>query len=394
MAPEKFVAKVVHLDAGHECPIHVAAAILNPDVRGKRRIVSGRGESAEEAERRCLAEASERHAAVFKPDHAPLYASLDELGTTAADPRAILLISEHQYQSAPQWNLTVEPDHRLPRHFDPRARIGWVAARHALSAETVHVPAAHVFLGYPNAALEGFPVPDSSGLAAGETQLSACERALLELVERDAVSIWWYGRVRRPELRSEARAIPWGEAFAEWMRRMNRQFWLLDLTHDLGIPVAAAISCNPQGRDLSLGFASGRSLSHAAAGALGELVQFDLTKRLQGGQTALHPAHLLSWCGAVAVRDHAFLCPDPDAPPVVSAGREPVATISNAGLTPLIIELPAGADGVHVVRAVVPGLRPIWPRFAPGRLYDVPFQLGWHSCKLTESELNPVAILY
>ena len=30
-----------------------------------------------------------------------------------------------------------------------------------------------------------------------------------------------------------------------------------------------------------------------------------------------------------------------------------------------------------VVKVVVPGLRRCWNRFAPGRLYDVPVQLGW-----------------
>lgn len=393
MVYEKIVSKLIHLDAGHECPIHVAAAILKPDVTGKSRVVSGRGANAEEAEERCLAEAVERHAAIFDPDHAPIYASLDELGTTAADPRAIILISSHQYQTAAQWNATVEPDHRLPARFNPQAQIGWIAARDP-EGKAVQVPATHVFLGYPDAALEGFPVPDSSGLAAGRTQQSARERALMELVERDAVSIWWYGRVRRPELRLEGNAIPWWSAFKDWMQRTGRLFWLLDITHDLGLSVAAAVSCDRHGRDLSFGFAAGRSLAEAAAGALGELVQFDLTKQLQRGQAALHAAHLLTWCGAVAVTDHAFLRPDPNAQSVTNANANPVTAISAAGFAPLFVDLPATMHGVSVVRAIVPGLRPIWPRFAPGRLYDVPFKLGWHSCKLKEPELNPVSILY
>ena len=194
---------------------------------------------------------------------------------------------------------------------------------------------------------------------------------------------------------SHADAIPWWDAFEHWMRRTDRQFWLLDLTHDLGIPVAAAISCDAHGRDLSFGFASGRSRVEAATSALGELVQFDLTKRLQA-ENALHPAHLLSWCRAVAVEDHAFLCPDPLARGVAAAKPDPIqpqrylACRTQSSLH----RIASARQGAHVVRAIVPGLRPIWPRFAPGRLYDVPFQLGWHGYKLTESELNPVPILY
>jgi len=39
---------------------------------------------------------------------------------------------------------------------------------------------------------------------------------------------------------------------------------------------------------------------------------------------------------------------------------------------------------------IVPGLRHFWARFAPGRLYDVPVQLGWLPQPLAEEELNPI----
>ena len=33
--------------------------------------------------------------------------------------------------------------------------------------------------------------------------------------------------------------------------------------------------------------------------------------------------------------------------------------------------------GLPVVKVIVPGMRHFWPRYAPGRLYDAPVQLGW-----------------
>jgi oxazoline/thiazoline synthase len=45
-----------------------------------------------------------------------------------------------------------------------------------------------------------------------------------------------------------------------------------------------------------------------------------------------------------------------------------------------------------VVRVVAPGLRHFWPRFAPGRLYDVPVGEGWLSRPLSEDELNPFSV--
>jgi ribosomal protein S12 methylthiotransferase accessory factor len=44
------------------------------------------------------------------------------------------------------------------------------------------------------------------------------------------------------------------------------------------------------------------------------------------------------------------------------------------------------------MKAIVPGLRHFWARFAPGRLYDVPVALGWLDAPTAEADLNPVAM--
>ena len=49
--------------------------------------------------------------------------------------------------------------------------------------------------------------------------------------------------------------------------------------------------------------------------------------------------------------------------------------------------------GMPVVRVVVPGLRHFWQRFAPGRLYDVPVEMGRRDRPLAEDELNPVPVI-
>ncbi len=393
MVHDEFIAKLIDFEPEDGCPVHVVAAVLKPDGRGRTRITSGRGVTAEEAEQRAVAEAAERHAAVFKSHHGIIYASLNELGMSAVDPHKLILLSEAQYDSREKWNQAVESDHHHPARLDPSAKIGWAEAQDRDSGRLVHIPAAHVYLGYPDAASEGFPVPDSSGLAAGHSIHSAQQRAVLELVERDAVSLWWYSRAQRPELRIGAGEIAWFDAFADWLRRANRRFWLLDLGHDLRIPVAAAILCDEHGRDLCFGFAAGSTPSEAAASALCESVQFDLTKKMQARSNT--PAPFLKWCRTASIADNAFLRPEPEAPVSrLNTEPDPSAAISRAELHMIFIDLSLPAGGVHVIRAIVPGLRPIWPRFAPGRLYDVPFQLGWTDHKLTEAELNPVPILY
>jgi ribosomal protein S12 methylthiotransferase accessory factor len=48
--------------------------------------------------------------------------------------------------------------------------------------------------------------------------------------------------------------------------------------------------------------------------------------------------------------------------------------------------------GLNVVRVIVPGMRHFWPRFAPGRLYDVPVKMQWLKAPREETELNPIGV--
>ena len=61
-----------------------------------------------------------------------------------------------------------------------------------------------------------------------------------------------------------------------------------------------------------------------------------------------------------------------------------------AGLDTIVVDLSRADVDLAVAKVVVPGLRHFWPRFGPGRLYDVPVAMGWRDRPLTESELNPV----
>jgi hypothetical protein len=48
--------------------------------------------------------------------------------------------------------------------------------------------------------------------------------------------------------------------------------------------------------------------------------------------------------------------------------------------------------GLSVAQVIVPGLRHFWPRFGPGRLYDVPVAMGWKSVADAEAQLNPAPL--
>src|SRR4029079_14773840 len=66
--------------------------------------------------------------------------------------------------------------------------------------------------------------------------------------------------------------------------------------------------------------------------------------------------------------------------------------VEKKGMEMLVLDPTRSDIGMPVVKVIVPELRHFWPRFAPGRLYDVPVKLGWLSAPLAEEQLNPIMI--
>ncbi|HEV3194455.1 MAG TPA: YcaO-like family protein, partial [Polyangiaceae bacterium] len=66
--------------------------------------------------------------------------------------------------------------------------------------------------------------------------------------------------------------------------------------------------------------------------------------------------------------------------------------LEDAALELIVVDKTRPDIGLSVVQVVVPGLRHFWPRFGPGRLYEVPARLGWLPEPLAERELNQVPL--
>jgi thiazole/oxazole-forming peptide maturase SagD family component len=392
------IERIYSLDTGKGCPVHIAAAVTTPDQWGVKRVVSGRGLNPEMAMRRCIAEALERQSAIYSGSVELVRSSYLALASTAIHPPSLLQISDTQYANRLAWNAAVDDAHKLPPSFDETQDIGWVWAHSLSSHATKLIPAAYCFLGYPNANEEGFPIPDSSGLAAGEATADAMERGLLELIERDAVSIWWYNQLAMPPMMIDHAALAIWQPFMEWIKNCGRKFWLLDLSGDLCVPVAAAVSCNDLGSDLSFGFAAANTPEEAAENAMSEMVQFEVTKRYHQQAGPSPYPHFLSWCQSANISDHDFVVPS--GPKRELSKTQPLSSdvlierLANKGLEAFAMEFPCTGPHTNVVRVIVPGLRPIWPRLAAGRLYNVPHELGWVERTRQEADLNPTPILY
>ncbi|MGW2246881.1 YcaO-like family protein, partial [Streptomyces hirsutus] len=69
------------------------------------------------------------------------------------------------------------------------------------------------------------------------------------------------------------------------------------------------------------------------------------------------------------------------------------ALVAAHGLELLVLDQTRPDVGIPAVKVLVPGLRPFYARFAPGRLYDVPVSLGHFARPLAYEQLNPVPLL-
>jgi ribosomal protein S12 methylthiotransferase accessory factor len=248
---------------------------------------------------------------------------------------------------------------------------------------------------------------DSNGNAAGASLEDAILQGFFELVERDAVALWWYNRTRQPEVRLDSFDDPWVAGLRATYGRLNREVWVLDVTSDLGIPVMAAVSrrTDKPAEDIMLGFGAHFDPKIAVRRALTELGQL---LPAAGGQSdgtgyALDDLHLISWWTSATIENQRYLRPDPVAAPRTAASygytlgqsldlARMCAIARGASLDILVLNQTRPDIKMPVVKVVVPGLRHFWPRFAPGRLYDVPARLGRLAEPTPYENLNPIPL--
>jgi bacteriocin biosynthesis cyclodehydratase domain-containing protein len=363
----------------------------------RRDTFHGSGETGEEARTNCLGEAVERYSAQYHGQKLHS-ASLYHLGSTAIDPRALLLYSDQQHRNRAAWNAGQPEFHRIGVPFDPAAETSWAAANWFTSGDPVFVPAGFCYMGF----VEPFCGADSNGCAAAPSWEEAVLRGLLELIERDAVALWWYSRARRPLIKPSS----WSHRIVcvnASLQQRGYGMHLLDLTTDCAIPVCLAVCSRGDGGRVVLGSAAAAEPESAAwravLSAAGVLLGLELGGVLPQAKDQELLAHWLS---------SSTLDTDPYLAPLANTARDLnelpqlagdtsheqllhcVNQVESLGLRVAVLDLTRPELRIPAARVMVPGLRHWWARFAPGRLYDTPVRLGWIPEPLTESELNPV----
>jgi ribosomal protein S12 methylthiotransferase accessory factor len=225
------------------------------------------------------------------------------------------------------------------------------------------------------------PFPLSTGSAAGRSWDDAALHGMLELIERDAASLWWQGGNRGKLIPPGDQAHTMAEALLKQLRQTvsARRSWLLDITTDVGVPCVAAVSCKADGFGLAVGLAARPNLTAAARSAILEMCQGELAhavveaKLRERGEAALNARD----------RDHrrratmlnadrcALLQPAPQRAEHPAAEHLAIDAIEPGAVLQLIVErlgqlgieafgldLTRPRFGVPVARIIAPGLQP------------------------------------
>lgn len=387
-------------------------AMLRRNLRGQS---GGKGRTDIQARVSGVCEAIERYSGVWRGDRLTRRASFDALGPDkAVHANDLLQYSEAQYANREVWNHTGAGRlHIVPDPFDTSREIEWTAAWSLTNDRERLVPAGYAWFGHPDLVDNFYCFSDGNGNASGNTLEEAILQAFYEICERDAVGLWWYNRALRPGFDMDSLNEPYIDTLREFYAGMGRSLEVVDITTDLGIPTMAAVSrrIDHPVEDVLLGFGAHLDVRIAVLRALTEVNQFlpAVINRKPDGSTDYweDDPDTLAWLQQVTVASDPWVAPNANLA-TTSAGdyaglfsgdlakdvRSGVDRVNKAGMEVIVLDQSLPDLELKVAKVMVPGMRHFWRRLGPGRLYDVPVELGWLSAPTAEDRMNPRSVFF
>ncbi|WP_435226817.1 TOMM precursor leader peptide-binding protein [Streptomyces sp. Tue6028] len=382
---------------------------------------SGQANSFARSRDLAFLEGLERYAGTHRRHRAPVVtASFDELGDRALDPRDCGLYAPRTYAEDPM----VAP-------FDPARPIPWVTGWSLRDERPVLVPARLVYYS-AGTREDNFVFECSNGCATGGSPEEAVLFGLMELVERDAFLLGWYGGLTLPEIDLDSVRAPQVRAMVARAALQGYDVHVFDNRVDLPLPIVTGLAVRRDDGPGTLAFAAGASFDPETAveSAISEILTYiphlprqvaerpaELTAMVDDfGLVKRLPDHAALF-GLPAMRRHAhgYLTPSRVAPSAeLFAGWEelrPRAGDLRDDVT-LLRDLIAGAGcdviavdqttpeqrrmGLRTVATLAPGMLPIdfgWSRqraLTMGRLRTAPYRAGLVPAPLREEDLRRV----
>ncbi|MFY1675702.1 TOMM precursor leader peptide-binding protein [Streptomyces sp. WMMC905] len=345
--------------------------------------------------------------------------TLREFGEKAVDPRRVGLYSPEFHRADPR----VAP-------FSPDREIPWVWGWSLRDGAERLVP--EILTYYHAPGLENRFVQESSnGCASGGCVEEAVYFGLMEVVERDAFLLSWYGRQPLPEIDPATSSRPATRQLVDRLAMYGYRARFFDTRITFPIPVITAVAERSDGGIGRMCFGAGAGLDPEAAldAALCEIATDavnlpDRTRRDEARLramaadftrvTALHDHPLVYGLPEMAAHADFLLRPRvagkqsavgdlawsgaPDTSDLRDAVERCVTAVADAGFDVVVVDqtLPEQARlGLHTFSVLVPGLLPIdfgWSRqraLGMPRLRTALREAGLRDRDLVPADLNP-----
>lgn len=340
------VAEITGLD---RIGIPIFTSIRPMASQGAVTVYTGKGCSQEEAEVSAVMEGIERF---------------------SAEPRDFRLV-RGSYRDLSREREVLDPNLLiLPRRYQFSEEIEWIEGYSLTRGVAILVPAEAVF--HPYSRHNQLFRTNTNGLAVGNALEEAIVHGLMEVIERDAWSLFEAGRLRGRELELSGCGSPMVRAMLEKLEKAGIGVYAKDVTSDVGIPTVAVAIDDEMTKDpalLSLGVGTHLVAEIAALRALTEAVQSRLTT-IHGTREDTVKAEFARRIGYERMKriNRRWFSPCPER---VSLGelrsfsgkdflediRYTLERLRGVGLQEAIaVDLTRGETGVPAVRVIVPGL--------------------------------------
>lgn len=219
--------------------------------------------SEERATMAAIGEAIERYCGNFVPAglRRASWSRLSDEGVRAVDPQQLRLFSKEQYDEP---GFPFEP-------FGRDREVCWVEGEDLVDGRPTLLPASVVYVNYLYGPRAGEPVTNFvafAGLAAGPDRRSAETSAMEEIIERDAVELWW-------DSGSSARRVNLPAGLADEMTACADpmlEYVVLAIPGPWRVPVVAVVVRDPLLDLVALGSAARPDPAAAVLKAAGEAV--------------------------------------------------------------------------------------------------------------------------
>ncbi|WP_307623928.1 TOMM precursor leader peptide-binding protein [Streptomyces sp. V3I7] len=216
---------------------------------------SGQSQSSASSERYGMLEGLERYAGQFPRAKDPkTYGSYRELAPDALDPASMGAYRPEFYAGHHDYYQPYHPD--APTH--------WVWGYSFGEQRPLLVPEQFVFY-LDRRPDRKFVQECSNGCASGSSTEEALLHGMLELIERDAFLLCWYGSAKLPEI-DQATVVDEEVQFVlDRVARLGYRMRLFDMRVDLPVPAVMAVAERLDGGLGRLCFAAGASLDPVEA---------------------------------------------------------------------------------------------------------------------------------